>query len=370
VADFSSVATSVVRPRRRRLFYLDFIRAFATILIVITHFNNPYLLGHPIFVYSPFHIYVGSLGVSLFLIISGAALMYVHGDDERLNFKRFYFKRFKTIYPMFWIAFIFANAYLLLMGRGIVTSAAPRWRIIFSALGMDGLIASMQYQTFYTLGEWFLGFIIIFYVAFPLLRVGVNKKPVLTAVIVVALYTATLILPTPLPNIPRSVLLTTRLPELTFGMYFIKYIKKVKWPVLLASIALLVLQQATGFLNSLQAPGSEDFATTLVGIAAFAVLVWVAQYLDHRPVRVPVASIAKYSYSIFLVHHVVISEVFLNVDYVHLNGMRAYLVFAATCLIIATLSVALFKLDKKTSAYVGNMFVGEKQQPEASVVAS
>jgi peptidoglycan/LPS O-acetylase OafA/YrhL len=369
VADSSAIAVPT-RPKRRRLFYLDLIRAFATVLIVITHFNNPYLLGHPIFVYSPFRIYIGSLGVSLFLIISGAALMYVHGDDERLNFKRFYFKRFKTIYPMFWVAFIIANAYLLLMGRGIATNGAPRWRIIFSVFGMDGLLASMQYRTFYTLGEWFLGFIIIFYVVFPLLRVGINKKPILTAIIIVALYAMTLILPMPLPNIPRSVVLTTRLPELAFGMYFTKYIKKVKWPVLFAGMVLLILQQTTGFLNSLQEPGSEDFATTFVGIAAFIVLVWVAKYLDRRPVRVPVASIAKYSYPIFLVHHVVIMEVFLHVDYAHLDGMRAYLVFAAACLIIAALSVALFKLDKKTVAYVKDMFVSEKQLPEAGAAAS
>ena len=32
------------KKKRPRLFYLDLVRALAAILIVITHFNNPYML--------------------------------------------------------------------------------------------------------------------------------------------------------------------------------------------------------------------------------------------------------------------------------------------------------------------------------------
>ena len=41
--------TGNVTKRKPRLFYLDWVRGLSAILIVITHFNNPYLVEHPIF---------------------------------------------------------------------------------------------------------------------------------------------------------------------------------------------------------------------------------------------------------------------------------------------------------------------------------
>nr|WP_258323505.1 heparan-alpha-glucosaminide N-acetyltransferase domain-containing protein [Bifidobacterium indicum] len=73
---------------KQRLFYLDWVRALATVLIVITHFNNPVLTNRPAFPNAPFGIYIRDLGVSQFLIISGAALMYTYEDEEHLDLKR------------------------------------------------------------------------------------------------------------------------------------------------------------------------------------------------------------------------------------------------------------------------------------------
>ena len=72
------VAAQPAAPARKRtrIFYLDLIRALATLLIVLTHFNF-HLKDHGggyVLTFQPFGIYVGALGVSLFLIISGAAL--------------------------------------------------------------------------------------------------------------------------------------------------------------------------------------------------------------------------------------------------------------------------------------------------------
>lgn len=79
VTSGNTVPTTQGTPHKRpRLFYLDLVRALAAIIIVITHFNNPYMIGHSVFAYEPFGIYIGGLGVSLFLIISGAALMYTY----------------------------------------------------------------------------------------------------------------------------------------------------------------------------------------------------------------------------------------------------------------------------------------------------
>ena len=96
--------------KKERLFFLDFIRAFATVIIVLTHYNAlfAYNVNHPekaVISLNVFNIYIGAFGVSLFLIISGAALMHVYGDREKIDWKAFFFKRFKTIFPLFWIAY-------------------------------------------------------------------------------------------------------------------------------------------------------------------------------------------------------------------------------------------------------------------------
>ena len=47
---------------RKRVFYLDLVRALAAVLVVITHFNNPYLhqaQKRHVFAYEPFGIYAG-----------------------------------------------------------------------------------------------------------------------------------------------------------------------------------------------------------------------------------------------------------------------------------------------------------------------
>lgn len=58
--------------RKERLFYLDFIRAIATISIIMTHFNARYIYAGAQYIYKAiisttfFNIYIGDWGVSLF----------------------------------------------------------------------------------------------------------------------------------------------------------------------------------------------------------------------------------------------------------------------------------------------------------------
>ena len=157
---------------KKRCFYLDFIRAVAVICILLTHYNANYIymndpsaLKKAVITTKVANIYIGDFGVALFLIISGAALMYTYG--ESLDLKSFYKKRFQSIYPMFWIAYVIAFSYSFLANKGFIWSL-PKGRILLSVLGMDGYLGTVI-PTFYLLGEWFLGFIIIIYILFPLL---------------------------------------------------------------------------------------------------------------------------------------------------------------------------------------------------------
>lgn len=346
------VATRTPRPR---LFYLDLVRAIATVLIVITHFNNPYLLQSSyVLAMAPFGIYIGDLGVSLFLVISGAALMVSHGS--RLDVRSFYWKRFKTIYPMFWIAWTIATLYFFLLRAGSPVNPGPSWSFVFTVFGVDGLVANFQIPTMYLLGEWFLGFIVIFYLVFPLLRWGVIKHPLLTFAAIAVLYALTLWFFVTPRTFPSGIILTARLPELAFGMYLAYYWKRL--PAWSAIPAVFVL--ALWGLETPTLPGATGamVGTTLVGISAFVILVLVARFVDAKPVRAVVALIATYSYAIFLVHHVVIMRVFELVDEASFGRMQVHVLFAATSLLIFGLAFALFRLDQNVVRFFTSAFDG------------
>lgn len=323
--------------KKERIFYLDFIRAVAAILIIMTHYNAVYLYANQpdkVFITAKIaNLYIGDFGVSLFFIISGASLMYVY--DEKCELKNFYKKRFLSIYPMFWLAYFVAFMYQFYVGKGINVSI-PKQNIIFSILGFDGYLTGVV-PTFYILGEWFLGCIILIYLVFPLLRYLMKKWPVALGILAVILYVVFVNIPSPINKVG---VLPIRIPEILFGMYFIKYIKKVKWPAALGALAVLIV-------NGLAAPTwSSHYQTTYVGIAAFIVLVFISDYLDFTGIKRICAVISKYSYAIFLVHHVIIMGMMATFDLNSISVFYSYLLFIACCVVIGIFTKLLFELHR------------------------
>lgn len=334
---------------KSRLFSLDFIRALATILIVVTHFNNPYLIegDRYLFVNEPFGIYIGNLGVSLFLIISGVALTITY--KRPLNLAQFYWKRAKGIYPMFWTAWLMATLYLFVSRDGFPPNAGPAKSLIYTILGIDGLAANFQVRTMYILGEWFLGFILIFYLIFPFLLWATDTFPKITALLAIVIYAVALYL---LQGfwVPAAVLLPVRLPELLFGIYIARYIRVIPRWVILPAAAVITLST----IYPTEIP--EDIATTAVGIAVFLVMIVVGQYLDVSVIREPVAFIATYSYPIFLVHHVVISELFESVPTQDFLPLQLIVMFIVVCVVTVTLAIALDRLTRHLVAFATRCF--------------
>lgn len=112
----------------------------------------------------------------------------------------------------------------------------------------------------------------------------------------------------------------------------------------------------------------EDVATTLVGISAFLILVVVGRYVAIQPVRALVDLIAKYSYPIFLVHHVVIMVLFEKINVAGFVPVQRYTMLAATCVIVFGLSVALVRITDHIVAFVTKAFKGMSWRPEVSEV--
>lgn len=296
--------------KKERIFYLEFIRAFATLSIILTHYNALYIymetprLENTILSVFPFGIYIGNLGVSLFFIISGAALMYTYQD--RLEVKKFFKKRFLSVYPMWWIAYTAAISYWFLTYKTFNPWSAEKWKILLTIIGFDHYFAHLT-PTFAIVGEWFLGCIILLYLLFPIVRFGVVKYPRLSTATSIALYLG-FIKFNPWPLWP-SVNVFVRLPEFLFGMLFIRYIKGVNVKLLLLSLAVLI---GTTIWNP---SWDGNIKTTYIGIAFFLVLVYLSEFFKkNHTVKYICAKICKYSYAIFLSHHLVIYEIAKKFD--------------------------------------------------------
>lgn len=344
----SVASTEPAAPKpKKRLFYLDFIRALSVVIIVLTHFNNPYLTkGGYLGWNNPFGIYIGELGVSLFLIISATALTVTYRRPLRL--RHFYHRRFLGIYPMFWIAWIIGTLALFTFHAGTPVNGGPAKSFIFTVLAVDGWIANFGIPTTYLLGEWFLGFIVMFYIVFPLLLWAVQEHPWVTAIIGLAIWgvslSAILIHPHPF-GISGSILLPIRLPELLFGIYFATYIKQPPlWTLVPAGLVLV--------LSTVFSDVPENPATTGVGIASFVILAVAARFLEFGVVKVPINLLSKYSYAVFLVHHVVIMEFYRFLDIPAFPPLYKWLAFLSICLLTYGLGVGLFHLHAKVMKYV------------------
>ena len=359
VADTATSSRQTVG--KPRVFYLDLIRALAALLIVLAHFNHHLdeRGGGYVLTREPFGISVGALGVSLFLIISGAALTLTY--RRPIDLKKFYRKRFLNIYPMFWTAWVLATLYLTLISNGRPPNVGPARTFIFTLLGIDGLALNFHFRTMYLLGEWFIGFIILYYLVFPLLLWAIDRFPIITVVLILAAYAATvIIMQRYFAGYSSAMILTTRLPELAFGSYFVLYVRRVHWVTAIPAAAVL----AVSAMLPERIP--EDVGTTIVGISAFLILVVAGRYVAIQPVRAFVGLIARYSYPIFLVHHVVIWHLSQRIDVYGLFPLQRYMLLAAEFVLIFALSVALVKVTDVVVDFVTKAFTGMSWRPEVS----
>ena len=329
--------------KKERIFYLDFIRALSTLIIVLCHYNALYIYsvnnpGAILITGEIGSVYIGDFGVSLFLILSGASLMVSYGKKESVDWKQFYWKRIRTIYPMYWVGFLGVFAYDFYVNACV--PGAPKYSIIWTILGLDGYIGNLGIPTFFVVGEWFLGFIILVYIVFPVLLYLIKKAPKLLAAVVLAVYVCTLMFYE--GTMPIMFILTTRLPEILFGMYLIQSGKKVSWKVALTAPAIIVL-------NSVIDVNHINFSlrTTYIGISAYLVLAYIAQFFEIPFVKRICSVLCKYSYACVIIHHTVIYRLSAKFDIANISLGNSFMLFVCCCITITIASWLLYHVTSR-----------------------
>jgi len=289
--------------KKERIFYLDFIRAIATIIVVIYHFNCHFttynITGFNDIFYKHANGDWGNIGVTLFFIISGVALMYNY--SEKIKYKDYSIKRFKSIYPMFWIAYTIATLYYFYYEKSIIQ--IPKERFLLTLVGMDGYFL-YAIPNFYRLGEWFLGAIIFIYILFPICRYLIKKNRKIATISIIVLGICKYILMIYYPfNIAATRNIIVCIFSFILGMYFIEYIKNVKLYQAIIALILFVV------ILVIKIPIPVRIIATIPGTLLFIVLVYISKFINNKIIRKPFEILGKYSYAIFLVHHVVILQV-------------------------------------------------------------
>ena len=287
--------------RKERLYYLDMIKLIAVISVFTIHFTKT-LEGAGInFSYkvlpdTAFSLYLGAYGVSLFFIVSGAVLMYMYGDKE-IELGTYFKKRFLGIYPMFWLAF--ALFFVIKWFRyPHFQQGIRRGTILFTLLGIDGQVG-IYTPTFYMLGEWFLTVIIVLYVLFPILKKMLLRQPALTFLVFLAL-TLWSAYHWNDDVLAMDAFFFHRIPEFLLGMIFVRYIKKVRWYLLIPSIGVLA------WLGIEQCPEMNYMLRILlVGTSSFLVWTFLLSFPKGKVIEKISKFIDKYCYPIFLTHHII-----------------------------------------------------------------
>ena len=279
---------------------ITFVRAFCSIGIVIYHFLAGSRSGIEFMHNYPNGTW-GAAYVTAFFVISGVVMYRNYSRISSVG--RFWYKRFKSIFPMFYIAYIFCFLESLFKTGDPFPHGQP-WCLIFSLLGIDGYVEGYV-PTYYFIGEWFLGAIIIIYLIYPLLLWLFNKNTAVSAVVVLGLYIWMLY--TPLFSgemLVRNIF--SCIMNFYVGMIAEKYHDKIlgnKWVTLAALIYFIAA-------NFLAMPGNLAVVNHLYGIAVFFLLYWLGGYIMRLKAAEAVFSyIAALSYPIFLAHHQIIFKV-------------------------------------------------------------
>lgn len=339
--------------KKDRVFCLDFIRAASMIMIFLFHFSAHYISTFNIqgkYV-EYFWLYAngdwGICAVNIFFMISGSSLMMNYKD--KIDIGGFYKKRLLRLYPMFWIAYTIVFLERFYVYKNI--SNIPLYKLLLSIIGMDGYF-SYATETFYILGEWFLGAIIFLYILFPLVRLLINKFPPKLILMISFICVILVAYFNPFdPRLDPNHNILVCLFSFIFGMvYFIEINKVSLQKFLICLIGSIILIKIKIDVNSV-------VMMCIQAVFIYNVFAYISYLVEKyiKNIKGLFISLSKYSYAIFLTHHVIliwILEKFSN---------KILSIFETLCLlslcfgITIIFSILLFYLEKIIIDYIKNL---------------
>jgi peptidoglycan/LPS O-acetylase OafA/YrhL len=293
----------------KKICYIDVLRLLAFSFVMIYHIMVDLEEKHifdfkeiGIF-YENANMHIATLGVGLFFMISGAGLMF--STKKSIDLKSFYKKRlYKTLIPM-WIVYACWMMFGFVRYHGwFLPDEVPLWRFVFTFFGVDGYIAVTGHGTFQqSIGEWFLGCLLMMYAVFPLLRKCMLKNKWITMIVATA-YDLAMAFFYPF-QMPAHLNFCIKIYDFVLGMFLILVWEDIKkWSL---CITLPVLAVYMFYPKSLPIP--SVLKITILCVVVFLIVMQFEKNLSScKLLQKVLALVRTYSYEVFLVHHVIIHQ--------------------------------------------------------------
>lgn len=331
--------------KKDRILYLDLVRILSFIMVTMYHFTvaaETFGVNADLEVYKSVSHILAPLALSAFFMVSGAALIFQYSD--RFSLKEFYKRRFWGIFPLFWLAYIFAFLDYFYQAGGM--PEAPKVNFLLTIIGMDGYLCD-YIPTFYLLGEWFLGMLVLLYLLFPVYRWIMLKCKYILPVVFFA-GSIWLLFANPFPMVIEKNLIVCSL-YFVLGM-MIEMIRRetdkgtfatgrrIAAAVgLILFILLLVVEKTAIPINSY----CKIFIRTL---SCYMMIMETAEWIKRRRVREVIDVIGRHSYAFFLIHHVFLHRYLARWSGAVLSGSNTLVLFISSMVYIYLLAVALDRI--------------------------
>lgn len=333
--------------QKKRVLYLDLIRIVCFLMVTSFHFaigvRNFGISANVNFYQEIIHIGWGAIATSCFFMVSGAALIYRY--RETFSLKEFYKKRFFGLYPLFWLAYLFMFLEFFYHYKSM--PEVPKINFLLSVIGMDGYFNDWV-STFYMIGEWFLGALIMLYLLFPIFRITMCKcKYILPAVLFVA--SIVLIYYNPFPiDIDKN--------PIVCSMYFVlgmliemlresqrRAVRVCRKIAAAAGILLFVVMYTTNSLGY-HYPFNLYLVRFILPVALYMILMEAAEWVKSERTKNLIATIGKHSYAYFLIHHVFLDRYIQHFSGIAMSGSNTLLMFSSSVIYIYLLAILLDKI--------------------------
>ena len=283
--------------KKEKLSGIIFTRACCSIGIVIFHYFCS-SKGNFRFLFSTANSSYGFIFVTSFFCISGTVLYYNYPKIKSL--KNFYFKRWKSIFPSYYICFLYF--FLMNSFRLHKLFYNGHWSKLFLTLaGLDGYLF-YRIKTYYLVGAWFIGAIIIIYILYPLLLLMTKNNIIINNIIIAFFYI--LMYKTNFFIISKERNIITCITSFYLGMEAIRFKNiffnnKISFIIFLFIFLTLRIIKVSPFILIFQ----------IQGFSLFIILNQIGKYVMKSKLKIIFSEISKLSYNIFLFHHKIIHDV-------------------------------------------------------------
>lgn len=293
--------------------------------------------------YSSINLHMATFSVALFFILAGASLAYTTPEDFSIG--SFYKKRFLKLLVPFYVTVFFYNVYKICKANTVTVvfvPGIPKWRWIFTLLGLDQWLGMQGVQTFTNgVGEWFLGVLLILYLLFPIMYKIMLKDKRFFAIIstVIFLFVAYSYDKTSIVPIYQNIFLKGY--EFVIGMMIGKYCITTTKKVWILSVPYILFMIFSKFFWN----ENDAVKITLSAVSVVNIFSYFESFFKKHMLKI-VKILSDYSYEVFLVHHIIIGTTIPLLSSYMTNTYRILIVFVFEIIVVVVFAVLLKRISK------------------------